>query len=1156
MMPTQFTCHFPSFKLRLLKTAPIMYDLKILLSDFDRATIARSSAYIQQITPSNLISKPSEKGVLLTAALRGQSRYDYTTEVRINLNGRVTEAECTCPVGLYCKHAAAVIQAFYKINTNTHSYQGREVMPRWIQSAQSKVPAPVDAAEQRASQWLEKLRIQSHHLSDVVVKESPFIFVLKPKDQHSLQELVIQVEKVRRKKDGEISVAAAWNNFQALKTQLNIPATERDLIARIYEIKNTSNFNYTGLLSTEGMTAALFKDVVATERLYWQNHEQGLITWDDAECRLDFAWIDDHLMGHGQQKTTQLKTVWRKGDHDLAEADYPQMYVLATEPLLYFDAMLHRVGYLHSDYTPSLLRYLINAPSIPLTLLPKLEKLLDVLPSQALPRPEALRIVDHYGQPTPILYIEQPPPLLRMLYKGQQMGCAKVIFEYQGGRIAVDAKSSVFKGQVDGRSVQQHRDLKFEKLAVKHLLLSMPELQWLHKKSVFSVGSKNVPHDLLYAPSNAWFQWLLNPQLIAQSGWQVEHSADSPLRVQTVTAPEIVLHDMKDNADQTDGMDWFGLGMYISTESGQRYNLAELLAQMVKNHPELLDIDVLKQKEDEDFLYVPTPDQQHLALRIGDVRPILIHLLDLFNQIGQGGELRLDRYDALRVLELQHTLGLAWQGSDRLQTLLDHFRQGCEQQMLAPEGFQGELRSYQEKGLAWLQFLRQTEHGGILADDMGLGKTPQTLAHVLTEKQAGRLDRPVLIIAPTSLMHNWRSEAEKFTPTLKVLTLHGQKRTEHFSSLADYDIVLTTYPLLPRDEAHLVEQHYHMLILDEAQNIKNPNAKAAQVVRKLHTRHRLCLTGTPMENHLGELWSLYHFLMPGFLGSQEMFNKRFRHPIEKQGEKHMQAALVARIRPFMLRRRKVDVATELPPKTVIEVRVDMGCAQQKMYEAVRASMQHAITAQIAEKGFKRSQIQILSALLKLRQVCCHPTLLKLESTPAHIHSAKFDVLLEMVSEMVEEGRRILIFSQFTTMLSLIENALKQAKIDTVKLTGQTKNREAVIDAFQNGTTPVFLISLKAGGVGLNLTAADTVIHYDPWWNPAAEEQASDRAWRIGQDKPVFVYKLITADSIEEKILILQQRKTALIQGVISNDTEQTMKFNEEDLLQLLAPIST
>jgi hypothetical protein len=257
-----------------------------------------------------------------------------------------------------------------------------------------------------------------------------------------LQELVIQVEKVRRRKDGEITSAAAWDDFHGLKRRFNVPASERDLIARLYELKNV-NSTYSGLLSTDGMNAALFKDVVATERLYWQNHEQGLIRWDDAECRLDFAWIDNDLQEQGQQKTTQLKTVWRKGDHDLAEADYPQMYVLATEPLLYFDAVLHRVGYLHSDYTPALLRYLINAPSIPLTLLPKLEKLLDVLPSQALPRPEALRIVDHYGQPTPILYIEQPPPLLRMLYKGQQMGCAKVIFEYQGGRIVFSKARSM-----------------------------------------------------------------------------------------------------------------------------------------------------------------------------------------------------------------------------------------------------------------------------------------------------------------------------------------------------------------------------------------------------------------------------------------------------------------------------------------------------------------------------------------------------------------------------------------------------------------------------------------------------------------------------------------------------------------------------------------
>lgn len=285
--------------------------------------------------------------------------------------------------------------------------------------------------------------------------------------------------------------------------------------------------------------------------------------------------------------------------------------------------------------------------------------------------------------------------------------------------------------------------------------------------------------------------------------------------------------------------------------------------------------------------------------------------------------------------------------------------------------------------------------------------------------------------------------------------------------------------------------------------------------------------------------------------TEEIFNKKYRHPIEKRGDQQLRQKLVNRIKPFILRRLKTDVAKELPEKTTIEVNIDMNDQQSKLYEAVRATMQENIQKIVAEKGFKRSQIQILDALLKLRQVCCHPSLLKLDSVKTgQAHSAKLEQLMDMVVPMVEEGRKILIFSQFTSMLELIEQQLHHAEIGYVKLTGKTKNRDEVITAFQSGQVPVFLISLKAGGVGLNLTAADTVIHYDPWWNPAAEDQASDRAWRIGQDKPVFVYKLITNKSIEEKILALQQNKAELAQSILSTDHEGEAKLTENDVMNL------
>ncbi|HNA20195.1 MAG TPA: DEAD/DEAH box helicase, partial [Agitococcus sp.] len=626
-------------------------------------------------------------------------------------------------------------------------------------------------------------------------------------------------------------------------------------------------------------------------------------------------------------------------------------------------------------------------------------------------------------------------------------------------------------------------------------------------------------------------------------GWQVEHLADSPFNVQLGHNINLSL------TESSSQQDWFELGATIQDPQGNTFNLVDLLSRLIKSHPFLLDAASLEELQEDDFLSVYLGENQPaLALLIKDIKPILLHLGHLLNQDSHG----MDKYDAAQALELQHVLGMPWQNNERLQQFANKLKQGYSQQLPTPQGFVGELRPYQQQGLGWLQFLRDTEHGGILADDMGLGKTAQTLAHILLEKQAGHLQqKPALIIAPTSLMYNWLKEAQKFTPDLKVLVLQGANRHQDFDKIPQHDIVLSTYPLLARDEELLKQHQYHLLILDEAQNIKNPRAKAAQVVRQLDAKHRLCLTGTPMENHLGELWSLFYFLMPGFLSSQELFNKNYRHPIEKKGDNQLRQKLVNRIKPFMMRRLKTEVAKELPAKTTIEINVDMSESQSKLYEAVRVAMQANIQDIIAKQGFKRSQIAILDALLKLRQVCCHPSLLKLDKMPSDkASSAKLENLIEMVTEMVEEGRKILIFSQFTTMLQLIEDNLNSQKIAFVKLTGQTKKREEVINAFQTGQVPVFLISLKAGGVGLNLTAADTVIHYDPWWNPAAEDQASDRAWRIGQDKPVFVYKLITNQSIEEKIIALQKNKADLAASILSHDKEHQVKLSEEDVLQL------
>jgi len=468
-------------------------------------------------------------------------------------------------------------------------------------------------------------------------------------------------------------------------------------------------------------------------------------------------------------------------------------------------------------------------------------------------------------------------------------------------------------------------------------------------------------------------------------------------------------------------------------------------------------------------------------------------------------------------------------------------------------GLQATLRDYQLAGFHWMQFLARHGLHGILADDMGLGKTLQTLAHILTEKQSGHSrGLPTLVIAPTSVVPNWRAEVLKFTPSLRVLVLNGPDRKKYYRSIPHADIVLTSYALLQRDIDKLAAVPFHMVVLDEAQYIKNPRSKMAQAACKLDARNRLCLSGTPIENHLGELWSLMNFLVPGFLGTEDAFNKRFRTPIEKDGDLERNATLKSRVAPLILRRTKDQVAKELPPKTELVHLIELNTGQKDLYETVRATMNKRVREAIAARGIEQSQIVFLDALLKLRQICCHPKLLPEDYSNDVVESAKLDFLTELLAVLIEEGRRILLFSQFTTMLALIEAHLVKEKIQYLKLTGASKDRGKLVEDFQNGKAPVFLISLKAGGTGLNLTAADTVIHYDPWWNPAAEAQATDRAYRIGQNNPVFVHKLLCQDTVEERIHKLQQEKGKLAAGILA-DADISNRLDAATVRALLDP---
>ncbi|MCB1089197.1 MAG: DEAD/DEAH box helicase, partial [Verrucomicrobiae bacterium] len=531
------------------------------------------------------------------------------------------------------------------------------------------------------------------------------------------------------------------------------------------------------------------------------------------------------------------------------------------------------------------------------------------------------------------------------------------------------------------------------------------------------------------------------------------------------------------------------------------------------------------------------PDGRGLALPVGRFRRMLTTLGELMDFKFPPGPIRLGKLDAALIAAEAGGDALAVSAPPEIGNLAERLAGMPEiDPAPVPEGLRATLREYQLDGFRWMQFLARYGLNGILADDMGLGKTLQTLAHLLAELESGRNEgRPSLVIAPTSVVENWQREAAKFAPGLRVIVLQGADRHERFRRIPEADLVLTSYALISRDLETFAGFDFHLLALDEAQYIKNPGAQVTQAVGQLKAVHRLCLSGTPVENHLGELWSLMQFLMPGLLGTWDSFTETFRTPIEKNGNEQRRASLVRRVGPLILRRTKHDVAKELPPKTEIVHPIEMSEAQKDLYETVRSTMDKQVRQALAIHG-NQSQIVFLDALLKLRQICGHPLLL--DGRGRETESAKFDYLIDLLDTFRQEGNRVLLFSQFTSMLDLIEAHLIREEFTYLKLTGATKHRQELVERFQGGEGEVFLISLKAGGTGLTLTGADIVIHYDPWWNPAAEDQATDRAYRIGQDKPVFVHKLICRGTVEERIQRMQERKGDLASDLLSGATRQ------------------
>ncbi len=748
-------------------------------------------------------------------------------------------------------------------------------------------------------------------------------------------------------------------------------------------------------------------------------------------------------------------------------------------------------------------------------------------PRRAAPAPVAAAepvILEH--PLTPVLRLRQmdcPDDFGRM----QRLDALTIDFDYDGTLVLADDERQFVRVQRPGDTaahqsfVRRDRDAEAAALAVLRG-------DGFNQMRIAEGGSARGRMAFVFRGRDASERWqgFVNDRVPALQalGWRNQIDRDfGPRTVQSVGDYDVRVSDAQAGSFSLD----FGIEV-----DGARIPLLPILSRLLDRGgmtaAQVVDGELITSLEDGRILKLP-------AERISRLLTVMADLIDAAHRTADGGLLLPDG-EAASVLDLEDLLTTRWENAAAIEAYAERFRGEADiPPVTVPASFAATLRPYQQLGVDWLQHLRANNLGGFLADDMGLGKTAQTIAHIVIEQAEGRLDRPALIVVPTSLVSNWVAELAKFAPHLSIVVLHGLDRHARRAELSGTHVVITTYTVLARDIDAMRHLPWHLVVLDEAQVIKSPLAKSTKAVCQLETRHRLCLSGTPIENNLQELWSEFAFLMPGLLGDRKGFAKRFRTPIEKNNDAVRRVQLVRRIKPFLLRRTKAEVATDLPPKHTILRRINLAAEQRELYETIRGTLYDKVREQVAGLSAAQGRIVVLDALLKLRQVCCDPRLVKLPSARLVETSSKLDDLMEMIEEMVPEGRRILLFSQFTSMLDLIKPRLAEAGIGFAELRGDTRDRAEPVRAFQSEEVPLFLISLKAGGRGLNLTSADTVIHYDPWWNPAAEDQASDRAHRIGQTKSVFVYKLIAADTVEDRIVELQQRKADLANIALSDE---------------------
>ena len=1057
----------------------------------------------------------------IRARVTGLAKKPYAVDIDLRYSGdRLIdiEGECTCPMSHNCKHVAATLLEA----TSGSTARAHDTSPSHGRTVEVKATPAVPVLPLELNEWLEKIgtAIRGDDYPPDVIQR--LIYCVQPHARDGrMPHLALSVISTRLRKDGGFSNQHSRPNLSSVNLE-NPPAFYRaadiDIVRSLLREYRTYGQQDIYLIRN----VELLRRLVDTGRAYWRDLNGTPLRWGEIRS------------GHVEWRQTSQTGI---APHLLVEG----AVAMAAEPPVYVDEASGQVGPVESRMPAHLAYRILSAPLIPRAQVAEVARRLgQSLPAvhhDLLPAPPASAIkID--VDPTPILRLSVRQGTHSYPYNvPNRMPLAHLSFRYGPVEIEPSEKAKIVEVFLGGQVHEVTRRRARERDASKHLVdrgliaaMSLhPYLDIRHRQ------------DLTFRKPHDWLDFLqLHAGDLRQQGFEIRIDDDFPYRLAESS-------DVFDMEFESSGIDWFELGLGIEID-GERRDLTSVLAALVST-PDFTPDEIKRLAESGDHFYLPLSDGRHVSLAADRFLPLVLALHSLsLDGFDKSGKIRLSRAEVVPILALEND-GLAFKGVEDLRRVAGLFQTRGLADVGMPPGFKAELRPYQAQGVAWLDLLREAGLGGVLADDMGLGKTVQVLALLAVEKSRGNLNDPALVISPTSLTTNWVNEIVKFAPELKVLVLHGPGRKQNFAAIAQYDVVLTTYPLIARDHEVLLSREWHMAILDEAQTIKNPVAATTRWLRGIKARHRFCLTGTPMENHLGELWSIMTFANPGYLGDKAVFARHWRTPIEKHGNATRAAALARRVKPFLLRRTKAEVATDLPPKSEIIETVVLEAGQRDLYDSIRLSMSEKVRKAISDRGLAKSHIIVLEALLKLRQVCCHPALLALNDGVER-PAAKLDRLMEMVEELLSEGRKIIIFSQFTSMLALIRARLDESQVRYSLLTGQTKDRKSVIDGFQGGASDVFLISLKAGGVGLNLTAADTVIVFDPWWNPAVEEQAIDRAHRIGQDKAVFVYRLVAAATIEEKMDELKARKRALSDGLFDRDGRVASALTEEDVKAL------